>query len=494
MPRPAILHRIPKRALRQQHVTALDKSCTLSSLAGDLQLFERSPSNVLTHRCHSLSLGLPAGAGVLEKDSEGSVMRQITSSVLHGLIVVLVCGSAGAVNLCAQNAVSDWNSIASSTIVTNAKVGAGAASVWFAYTSIAVYDAVNAVHHRKFQPFYYSGEAARESSEQAAALAAAHRVLVNYFPAQQAALDSQYQASLQALGCSAREKDEGVRVGEAAAEALISERVGDGLNGTVVYNENPGPGVWEPNPPGSAPVTPWLGQMRPFTMRSAAQFLPDAPPALTSDEWVADYNLTRLFGGTISETRTAAQTEIGEFWTANTAGQYSQAFNSLVQQYQLDVLNSARLMAMLWTGYADAAIGCFNAKYTYHFWRPWAAIPAGGGNPDAQADPTWTSLATTPNHPEYPAAHACITGAVTDLVAEYFGTPKVHVTVNSSVFNDGVHTHTFNDVNDWFYEVYWARMFAGFHFNHSLRDGATLGKQVAHQLVREHFRLEHGDR
>ncbi len=395
-----------------------------------------------------------------------------------------------AASLFAQNVITEWNTIASTAIVSNGGAAPGASGVWFAYASIAVYDAVNAVHRRQFEPFYYRGSAASEASDEAAALAAAHRVLVYYFPAQQTTLDAQFGASLSAVTNTPRAKTEGVRAGEAAAEALISERTGDGLNANVIYSEPSGPGVWEPNPPGSSPVTPWLGQMRPFTMRSADQFLPDGPTGLTSEEWVADYNVTHLFGGAVSDVRTAAQTEIGLFWTAHTGAQYSQVFNGLVQHYNLDLSDSARLMAILWTGYADAAIGCFNGKYTYHFWRPWAAIPAGGANSELVADPIWKPLGTTPNHPEYPAADACITGAVTDLVADYFHTRKVHVVVNSTVFSDGVHMHTFEDTGDWLNEVYWARIFAGFHFNHSLQDGAELGRQVAHQLVENHFRAE----
>jgi hypothetical protein len=395
-----------------------------------------------------------------------------------------------ALNGNAQNVVTNWNTIASTAIVTNGGEAPGASGVWFANTSIAVNDAVNTVHRRKFEPFYYFGSAAQEASDEAAALAAAHRVLVYYFPGQQTTLDAQFEASLSAVTSTTRAKTEGVRAGEVAAEALISERIGDGLNASVTYSEPSGPGIWQPNPPGSSPVTPWLGQMRPFTMRSADQFLPDGPTALTSEEWVADYNVTRLFGSAVSDLRTPAQTEIGVFWTAHTAAQYSQAFNGLVQYYHLDLLDSARLMAILWTGYADAAIGCFNGKYTYHFWRPWAAVPAGGDNSELLADPTWKPLATTPNHPEYPAAHACLTGAVTALVADYFHTRKVHVVVNSTAFSGAAHTHTFEDTGDWLNEVYWARIFAGFHFNHSLQDGAELGRQVAHQLIENHFRAE----
>jgi hypothetical protein len=101
-------------------------------------------------------------------------------------------------------------------------------------------------------------------------------------------------------------------------------------------------------------------------------------------------------------------------------------------------------------------------------------------------------VATTPNHPEYPAAHGCISSTVTSLVADFFGTHKVHVVVNSTVFSDAVHTHTFESTEDWFNEIYWARIFGGMHFNHSLQDGKALGRQVANQLFENHFRLEGG--
>ena len=133
----------------------------------------------------------------------------------------------------AQNVVTDWNTIASTTIVTNAGLPPAASGVYFAYTSLAVYDAVNAVHHHRFQPFYYSGHAHSGASDQAAAVAAAHRVLVNYFPGQQANLDAQFNNSLNAIGADSQAKAQGVDVGEAAAAALIAERAGDGVNANV---------------------------------------------------------------------------------------------------------------------------------------------------------------------------------------------------------------------------------------------------------------------
>ena len=392
----------------------------------------------------------------------------------------------------AQNVVTDWNTIASTTIVANGGKASVASGVWFAYTSIAVFDAVNAIH-RFYQPFYYNGIAPAGASDQAAAVAAAHRVLVNYFPAQQADLDAALAKSLHAITASAQAKADGTATGEAAAATLIGARAADGLEANVPYTPGNGPGVWQPTPPAFvAALTPWLGQMRPFTLKSAAQFLPDGPTPLTNERWVAEYNETRLFGDTNSTIRTSAQGEIGLFWAVHTGQQYSRSFGYLAQNYKLDVMNSARLLAILWTGYADTGIACWNAKFTYNFWRPVTAIRAGGGNSELMADGGWTSLATTPNHPEYPAAHGCVTAVSSSLVADFFGTAKVHVVVdNNTAFSDGVHTHTFDSTADWFEEVYWARILAGLHFHHSMEDGGTLGRQVAAQVFDKHFRRRH---
>jgi hypothetical protein len=411
-------------------------------------------------------------------------MKSSQCALVASLIVVL--------NVYGDNAVTEWNTMASTAIVSNAGNSPGAAGVWFAYSSLAVYDAVNAITG-EYEPFYYRVAGPRNASIDAAAVAAAHRVLVNYFPAQQSALDTQYTASLAAIGGDASAKDAGVAVGEAAAAELIRARLGDGLAANVTYTPGSGPGAWIPTPPAfGPPVTPWLGQMQPFTMKSASDFLPGPPPALNSEIWKRDYNLTRLYGGTTSNTRSDAEAEIGIFWTENTAAQYARVFNSLASTNNMGVADSARMMAMLWTGFADAAIGCYNGKYHYGFWRPVTAIPAGGGSSDLTGDPSWAPLGVTPAHPEYPAAHACITGAVTPLVADFFGTTRVHVMMDSKAFTDGVHQHTFEDTRDWMDEVFWARIYAGFHYHHSLEVGEQLGASVANQIMRNHFRPRSG--
>ena len=220
----------------------------------------------------------------------------------------------------------------------------------------------------QYQPFYYRIAAPANASTSAAAVAAAHRVLVNYFPSQQTALDSQYTTSLAGIA-DGGDQAAGVAVGEAAAAAIINARLGDGLEANISYTPGSGPGAWIPTPPALAPpVAPWLGQMRPFTLRTAGDFLPDGPTALNGEDWKRDYNLTRLYGGTDSTIRSAAETEIGVFYTEHTGQRYARMFNTLATANNLGVEDSARMLAMLWTGYADAAIQ--TPKYSTDFGVP----------------------------------------------------------------------------------------------------------------------------
>jgi hypothetical protein len=385
----------------------------------------------------------------------------------------------------AQNPVIDWDQITSTTVITNAKQPPGASGIWFAYVHLAVYDAVNAIDHR-FQPYLFTTDPPAGASRDAAAAAAAHRVLVHYFPTQQSSLDAQYSASAAAISDTPANVSAGETVGEAAAQALIDARVNDGLLANVPYTPPVGPGFWQPTPPAFAPpATPWLGQMTPFTMTGASQFLPDeGPDPLGSRQWIDDYNQVKTLGAINSTVRTPQQTEIGLFWTEHPVQQDARVFRNLAALKGLGTSDTARLLAMLWAGGADATIGCWNAKYTFSFWRPVTAIRAGGGNPLLSADPSWTPLAATPPHPEYPAAHGCFTGAVSEIIAGFFGTKHVHFSADSLVTGT---VHTYDSTDDLLSEVERARIYAGFHYHHSVIQGKVLGGKVAHQLLRDFF-------
>lgn len=429
--------------------------------------------------------------------------RFVRTLTLFGLTALLATATS------AQNAITFWNSIAVQTAI-QAKTSPGMTGIFLAYSNIAAFDAVNAIHPR-FQA--YGGiqpTAATGASESAAVAAAVHDVLVHYFPTQAASnptatppfigLDATYAAYLASLNESAAAISDGVQLGQQSAAALIALRTNDGLSGVNTYLfQTPGPGVYQPTPPFPypGPLTPWIANMTPFTMSSPAQFLPDeGPTPLSGEEWADDYNRTKTLGSLTSTVRSPEQTTIALFWTANPGAAFNSMLTDLVSTRSLNTLDSARLFAMVFTGYGDAFIGCMNAKYHFNFWRPVTAIQEGDidGNPDTIPDPNWVPLATTPNHPEYPAAHGCVTGAVTSVVASYFGGRNLtlHVTVTYAVpaaLGGGTRTATrnFSSTKDLLHEVQMARIYGGMHFHHSVVQGAVLGKRVAHDLVENYF-------
>lgn len=390
----------------------------------------------------------------------------------------------------AQNVVTDWNAIAITQARASTAPGAtspGGTSLYVAYVQLAVYNAVNAIDGR-FQPYKYTITAPEGASVEAAAIEAAYRVLLYLLPDRAVPLTTSYNASMAAIPDSTA-KSSGQLVGQASATSLIALRAGDGRGVPWPYTfpGSPVPGVWILTPGTLTPATPWVGQMRPFTFDSPDQFLPDEPPPdLGSETWTRDFNQVKTLGAINSTVRTAEQTEIGLFWTDHTASQYGRMLRGMAVEHNLDLSDSARLLAMSYTALADSLIGCFNAKYHFSFWRPVTAIRNGDidGNPDTTADSTWTPLGTTPGHPEYPAAHGCVTGALAGTLQAFFGTPNVRLTADSIVTGT---THHFGSVRDLEREVEWARIYAGFHYHHSLVQGFVLGHKVAHNLANNFF-------
>lgn len=378
-----------------------------------------------------------------------------------------------------------WNAIMIRTVITNGQQSPPASSVYGAYAQAAVYNAVVAIEGG-YEP--YKSDLARNptASVDAAVATAAHDVLVHFFPAQQAALDSDYATSLAAISNGAS-KDAGIALGAAAADEIIALRSGDGLNANIGFTmPAPAPGVWQ-LPTGVNPLVPWMSKLEPFMLESPDQFRPGPPTDLSSAEWAEDYNETRVYGHRDSTVRTSEQTTIARFWSSVPLTQYNQAYQQIATGRGLGALEAARLMAMGNMVAADALIGCFDAKYHYLFWRPAFAIPQGDndGNPDTAGDPGFVPLLGTPAHPEYPSAHGCVTSAQAEVFAKFLGTQHIGVTIPSTVA--GIGSRYYANANDLTEEIIDARVWAGIHYRSSNETGADLGRKVAHWTLKRYF-------
>jgi hypothetical protein len=400
------------------------------------------------------------------------------------IAVAVLAGAArsAAAALPPGNAAEQWNKIAEDTIVGSGAFQ-GEGFVYMAYVSMAMDRAVN------------PGERQGQSPD-AAVTESAYRILVHYFPAKEADLTAFRDAALAAIPDGPAKRD-GIVYGGVAAEKVLRERAGDGLQTPIGSTSSfptlaPGPGVWRLTPSAyAAPQTPWMASARPFALASADQFLPSPPPSLQSQQWVDAFNEVKSLGAANSATRTAEQTAIAIFWTANVVRQYNGLARSVATNLGLDVPETARLLAMLNEVGADAMIAMMNAKYHYLFWRPVTAIdPASvtndgfgsvpgfdDGNPLTMEQPGWRPLVATPNHPEYPSAHATITSAIAEVFTRFLGTDQLDVDVQGTP-NFSVTRH-FATADELRAEVENARIWAGLHYRFSVQAGSLLGRQVA---------------
>jgi PAP2 superfamily protein len=398
----------------------------------------------------------------------------------------------------AQDAVLDWNANAANAIIGIAKVPAPRALIRFAMVHTAIYDAVNAIQGYPFEAYAVNPQVISPASPEAGAAAAAHDVLVALFPDQRADLDAKYAASLAAIP-DGPAKTNGISVGQQAAAGILSFRANDGRNAVVPYTPGSGPGVWIPTPPGFLPAqTPEAAYVQPFTLNSPSQFRAEPPPDLSSETWIRDYNETKSLGRATNSTRTPEQTDLGRFISDLAILQWNRAWRRISGAQGLPLADNARFFAMLTTASADSLIACYDSKYFYNRWRPVTAIRAGDtdGNPETEPDPDWISLVITPNHPEYPAAHGCFSGASTETLEYFFGTDKFDFTLDSTVAGLTNPVRYYTSFSQALQDILDARVYGGMHFRNSTQKGALIGKQVSHFATTHFFRRSraHGAR
>jgi hypothetical protein len=357
-----------------------------------------------------------------------------------------------------------------------------------AIVEAAVYDAVNSIA-QTYTPYLADIPAPAGTSADAAAATAAHDTLIAFFPTQATMLDLELKASLQGIK-DGDAKTAGIQVGQTAAQNILAARANDGSDTVVNYVPGTDPGNWQPTPPAfAAPVAPQWPQVKPFCLQSDSQFRAPPPPALTSPEYTAAFNLTKDLGVGDSTSRTPDQTEAAIFWQGLYASPNStlSMLNQIAEQVTVarsnSLVDNARLFALLNLTLADDVIACWDSKYTYNFWRPVTAIRAADtdGNPDTVADPNWTPLMATPAHPSYPSGHSSVMGGFATVLDSFFGTDAIPFTV-SYVGLPGV-TRSYDSFTAAANECDLSRIWVGFHWSFDLSAGDALGRSVGAYIV-----------
>ncbi len=383
---------------------------------------------------------------------------------------------------------TEWNSVALDAIRTG-HTAPPIASRSLAIAHVSIYDAVNGIA-RTYEPYLVQSAVPASASREAAASAAAHEALVNLFPASASSFDALHAAILAAIP-DGPQKTAGVVWGEFVANQILAARANDGSDAIVPPPGGSGPGVWVPTPPAFLPyLLPQWGFVTPFAMSSSAQFRPPGPPALDSHRYAADYNEVKELGAAVGSTRTEEQTLIALFW-ADGAGTETPPghWNSIAQTISAARGNTleenARLFALLNIAMADAAICAWDAKYTFHFWRPVTAI--------AFAEPqlNWMSFIVTPPFPDYVSGHSTFSSAAATVLALFYGTDDLPFTTGSD-FLPGVY-RSFPTCLAAAQEAAVSRLYGGIHFRSANEDGLQAGVGIG-QWAATHYLQPKGNR
>jgi len=419
-----------------------------------------------------------------------SVLRAFTVIVF----VWLVSSPAAAR---ADDLVLRWNEIGARTATATtpfnqARIGA--------IVQLAVFEAVNAVTG-DYEPYLHPATVAPAwTSEGAAVITAAHKVLTTYFPAAAATLDAARDNDLAAIP-DGPAKTNGIAVGMAAANAMIALRAADGSSPLTTIIPTPDvPGDYHLTTGCAASLFYNWQNVTPFGIADAADFLLSPPPDLTSNHYAKDYFEVETVGADTSAARPADRVDVVRLYATSSP---SFALNMATRQLAAakggtSLSENARALALVNMATSDALVASFMNKYHYNHWRPETGIRNGetDGNDKTEGDPLFATFIPTPCFPSYPSNHASGTNGGLEAMRRLFGAAGHDITITNTVPPLGplpatvitLHYTQLKEIGD---DVDDARVYGGIHWRYDQVAGNALGRAIGTEVVKNNLRPVH---
>ncbi|HEY2710950.1 MAG TPA: hypothetical protein VGI60_00425 [Chthoniobacterales bacterium] len=401
-----------------------------------------------------------------------------------------------------------------------------------AITHIAIFDAVNAIVGG-YQSYLPHESAPSGTSLRVAVAQAGHDTLSWLYPSQKDSFDNWLAEDLAKVPQNGP-RNKGIRLGTEVAAAIIAARTNDGSQIPepvlgVGWFASDQPGHWRQDPIAQQPIAlgAWWKLVHPFAVESASQFRASAPPDLASQDYADAYNTVKPLGGDgviTRTTRTTDQTYIAIYWAYDGTPSlcapprlYNQVMIQCANDHDLNAASTARLLALGNVAMADAALGCWESKYFWDFWRPILGIREsdpgtgptgkGDGNPNTKGDVTYSPLGApasnltgpnfTPPFPSYPSGHATFGGAVFEVLRRFFGTDNFTFTFTSDEWN-GVTKDNQGNIRPLIPETFTSfseaeedngqsRIYLGIHFSFEKTAGIAMGEQIGDYTADNYF-------
>jgi PAP2 superfamily len=344
--------------------------------------------------------------------------------------------------------------------------------------ALAMFEATNAID-RRYESYVGLAKADPKASQDAAAVTAAYQVLSAKFPAQKSTIDDSYRIAMESVSNEVA-REAGRVIGEAAAKLALTT---GGIDPAIVqqpYRPRTAPGVYIATP--LPAFEPFTVAFKPWVLARADEVRPAPPPALASERWARDFNEVKALGGRASTARTPHQTLMARY---RITPDMMPSLRLVADAPGRSLVQNARMFALVGMASDDAYMATGEAKLHYNFWRPITAIrnAEDDGNPATTADPSWTPLIATPNHPEYPCGHCTLAGAIAGIMQSETGaSPPGGVRVASRSI-PGAAVQVLPNWDEWVREVSFSRILGGVHYRFANDAGETLGRAVARMAL-----------
>lgn len=412
--------------------------------------------------------------------------------LLLAVIVFIACSktaaSEGPVSRQSNETILYWNEVAYNAFGGPQYQHSLMASRINALVQLSMHDALNGIEE-KYGRYAFHGKD-KKADAIAAAASAAYTILVNEIPDRKSFLDSALTKSL-SLVKDGDAKTRGIVLGKDAALAVLSIRGNDGAQGDVVGAIPPSdmPGIYQPVPPFTFLFAPHWENVKLFSLNRKDQFRVKPQPLISSAEYTTAFNEVKLFGQKNSVVRTAGQTFYAKFWYEFSEAGWNRVARTVIKDKNMNMLDAARLLALVDMAIADAYIAGWDSKIRYNFWRPVTAILKADidGNAATDVDIAWEPLEVTPPVQDYPSTHSALGNAAATVLARVLGDNTSFTMTSPTALPAGT-AKSFQSFSQAANENADSRVMAGIHFRFACVAGQKLGNDIGHWTVDNHLK------
>jgi hypothetical protein len=390
--------------------------------------------------------------------------------------------------------VSEWNQLALNAVRLKRASDADAARL-YAILNVAIYDSVNGLQngnpHQTRTPALVTESGPPDADPQAAAVSAAHTVLVALDADRTALYNDTFAADLAGLR-PGRHRDAGVGWGDHVGQLALAARADDGSTPVETQPAGTGPGVFP---------SAWSGvqyrNVRPFAVADPTRYVLGPPPALDSLDYAAAFAEVALLGNAAIPAPDKSATF--QYWSLPAGsdqppGEWVKVALTASKARALSLADASRLLALLTMAEADTTVATVGTKFAHQHWRPAQAIPQADvdGNPLTVADPTWRPRGGNAGSPEWISGHSSYSGAAATVLAGFFCADAIPFDLVTDTAPGG-EARSYASFSAAAAEAGRSRVFGGLHFEFSNQAGLKLGRDVSGEVLAKSLLLTHGD-